>query len=580
MKRLQRRWHAALARIEEGSERRGRMQRHHGVHGAAIGLAAAGVVAAAVIAVAEDVQVTTYYPSPRGVYEELRTTRNSYFAYDTTGPGGYELAIGTNVTVAPPAAVVNRRLHIYGTGNGGISQSLETTGTGDANIHLRRGANDYYLTLDAAGLNIIDNKGEGGGAATTALTVADTGRIGIGTTAPGALVHLYSTANANIEQLVETTQARDVDLHLRRQASDFYLTVNADGLNIIDNKGEAAATTAVTVVPSGRVGIGTTNPDRPLKVAAVTGAGNSEAVGQHTAAFEGRNGYGVAIGGIDANLYGGIEAYGAGVPGRNLVINSGGGNVAIGTTTVPAQRFSVTGGNIAVIRNAGDVAPAMLRLDQNAAVTAGNYRVEARNNGEFVINDNDANADRLRITTAGNLVAATVAGTQVIIGQAAPLGTHKLVVRTGPGAGTIYAEGGFRCQANPDVSEKFAEAHLLDRPLEVGDVVAVDPQKDESVTLTRTPYDPTVAGVVSENPGVLLAEAIEGKPIVLVGRVPTRVTTEGGPIRRGDILVTASKLGYAMRADPDRVKPGMVVGKALGQLEEGEGTIVVLVNLQ
>ncbi|MBI4597495.1 MAG: hypothetical protein HY737_03740, partial [Candidatus Omnitrophica bacterium] len=30
--------------------------------------------------VAEEITLTTYYPSPRGVYQELRSTSSSYFA--------------------------------------------------------------------------------------------------------------------------------------------------------------------------------------------------------------------------------------------------------------------------------------------------------------------------------------------------------------------------------------------------------------------------------------------------------------------------------------------------------------------
>jgi hypothetical protein len=47
----------------------------------------------------------------------------------------------------------------------------------------------------------------------------------------------------------------------------------------------------------------------------------------------------------------------------------------------------------------------------------------------------------------------------------------------------------------------------------------------------------------------------------------------------GDMLVTASRAGYAMKGT-DRVKMvGAVVGKALGALENGTGVIEVLVSL-
>jgi hypothetical protein len=38
-------------------------------------------------------------------------------------------------------------------------------------------------------------------------------------------------------------------------------------------------------------------------------------------------------------------------------------------------------------------------------------------------------------------------------------------------------------------------------------------------------------------------------PMGVVGVIPTKVCDEGGAIKRGDLLVTASKTGYAMKAD-------------------------------
>lgn len=56
---------------------------------------------------------------------------------------------------------------------------------------------------------------------------------------------------------------------------------------------------------------------------------------------------------------------------------------------------------------------------------------------------------------------------------------------------------------------------------------------------------------------------------------------ENGPIRRGDLLVSARTPGYAMRADPERLRFGMVLGKALGGIAgPGRAVIPVLVNVK
>ena len=69
-------------------------------------------------------------------------------------------------------------------------------------------------------------------------------------------------------------------------------------------------------------------------------------------------------------------------------------------------------------------------------------------------------------------------------------------------------------------------------------------------------------------------------PLAVVGIVPCRVTTENGPIIAGDLLVTSSTPGHAMKGTDRARMLGAVVGKALEPLREGTGEIQVLVTLQ
>jgi hypothetical protein len=61
--------------------------------------------------------------------------------------------------------------------------------------------------------------------------------------------------------------------------------------------------------------------------------------------------------------------------------------------------------------------------------------------------------------------------------------------------------------------------------------------------------------------------------------VQHHVSAENGPVHRGDLLVTSSTPGHAMKAGPNPPQ-GTVLGKALGELTEGSGVILVLVTLQ
>jgi len=133
-----------------------------------------------------------------------------------------------------------------------------------------------------------------------------------------------------------------------------------------------------------------------------------------------------------------------------------------------------------------------------------------------------------------------------------------------------YAETG-----GADLAEIYASSELLTP----GDVVSIDVSKDNSIIKTKTAEDTLVAGVISTKPGLLMNKTEKGYELALVGKVPTKVCNEGGSIKRGDMLVSASMAGYAKKAG-DNPKTGTVIGKALENFDSVTGTILVLVNLQ
>jgi hypothetical protein len=68
--------------------------------------------------------------------------------------------------------------------------------------------------------------------------------------------------------------------------------------------------------------------------------------------------------------------------------------------------------------------------------------------------------------------------------------------------------------------------------------------------------------------------------MAVVGIVPAKVSAENGPIKVGDLLVTSSTPGYAMKGTDRSRLVGAVVGKAMARLDSGKGVIEVLVTLQ
>jgi hypothetical protein len=68
--------------------------------------------------------------------------------------------------------------------------------------------------------------------------------------------------------------------------------------------------------------------------------------------------------------------------------------------------------------------------------------------------------------------------------------------------------------------------------------------------------------------------------MAMIGIVPTKVSAENGAIKPGDLLVTSSTPGYAMKGTDRSLLAGAVIGKALGHLDVGKGVIEVGVTLQ
>jgi len=147
--------------------------------------------------------------------------------------------------------------------------------------------------------------------------------------------------------------------------------------------------------------------------------------------------------------------------------------------------------------------------------------------------------------------------------------------------GAAYADGGFNGAA--DFAELIATEGTNDQ-YQPGDVLVISLESDRQVALSSEPNSTLVAGVYSADPGFIgsshpMAEASDDEiPMAVVGIVPVKVSAENGSIHRGDLLVTSSTPGHAMRADDP--KPGTILGKALGELESGLGVIPVLVTLQ
>jgi hypothetical protein len=195
-------------------------------------------------------------------------------------------------------------------------------------------------------------------------------------------------------------------------------------------------------------------------------------------------------------------------------------------------------------------------------------------------------SDMLTLTNTGNVgIGTTAPGQKLEVSGSIKLssgsggaitfqdGTTQTTAYTGTTCGADYAESvgvsGDRTKYEP------------------GDLLVIDPDNPGKFLKANQAYSTMVAGIYSTKPGFVGRkqpasdpDSASEIPMAMVGRVPTKVSAENGPIKVGDLLVTSSTMGYAMKGTDRSQMLGAVIGKALGSLDSGTGVIEVLVTLQ
>lgn len=372
-----------------------------------------------------------------------------------------------------------------------------------------------------------------------------------------------------------------------------------------------------TLPSSGNVGIGTTSPGYPLDV---NGAARTKQLQIDNVATIGPSGlhgiglldtnntfsgqlYGIAGGGIQFTNSNGVNSI--------TILNNG--NLGIGTS-VPTATLDV--GNTA---GGGLLASALARLiegngsgdgtylgvkawcTQPGGVCGGqsgvlsfslehhfygqtnssiNFYRGGNTTGGFLTFATNSNIERMRIDAAGN----------VGIGTSSPGYTLDVAGVIRAASGVVFPDGSVQTQAFSSTLCGGDYAESVDvasgkKNYEPGDVLIIASGEQGDIEKSTESYSTLVAGIYSTKPGVigrrqLSAKSTDEIPMAMVGIVPTKVSAENGPIHKGDLLVTSSTPGYAMKGTDRGRMLGAVVGKAMGNLESGAGILEVLVTLQ
>jgi hypothetical protein len=171
----------------------------------------------------------------------------------------------------------------------------------------------------------------------------------------------------------------------------------------------------------------------------------------------------------------------------------------------------------------------------------------------------------------GNLNVGTGAlqgGTHVFQGNIIPFSSNTYTF----GSITNWWSKSFSVAATAQYAD-LAENYVSDGVYEPGTVV--DFGGANEVTVCDSDMSSRVAGVVSTNPAYLMNGKLESEHVVavaLTGRVPTKVR---GPIRKGDLMVSAGE-GHARAENLPQI--GTVIGKALEDFNGDAGVIEVVVG--
>ncbi len=403
--------------------------------------------------------------------------------------------------------------------------------TGFANNGNRRDIRfgDYGLGLYTNSASGIPVTGQG-------LTIDQTGRAGIGTTGPGAMLDILTTS-ASSGNNTARFQAPNIGpntshIHYGTRGDWYIRSADPTGKVILQDTG-------------GSVSIGTTSS--PAKVT-----------------IDSADDTGLWVSSLD---------------------NAG---PVVNLTSGLNGDFSGNVLNIITVGNANSQA-IYAQQTGSGAVGAGDCAVfeisNADSTGEAVEAITNGSGDAVQAINSGMGRAGYFSITGVSNNDPA------LYCRTSGGGFALWADGPARVDVleitGADVAEKFPTSESRG-DVKPGMVMEIDPGQSGKLRISRGAYNRRVAGVVSGAGDIPVGAILGNLPghqdapaIALSGRVWVQCDASSGAIEAGDLLTTSETSGHAMKAVDHTRAQGAVLGKAMSSLAQGEtGLVLVLVNLQ
>ena len=433
----------------------------------------------------------------------------------------------------------------------------------------------------ASGVNLIFSSGNAPASATNNISVVFVA---------GSLTTIFLNSNAfptgnTVSPSIYSTTASATGIHWPSTTSlGFSVSGNARVVVSDASQGAASSTTSGALRVTG--GIGATGAVFANTVSVVAG---TESTSSTTGALK---------------VSGGIGATGSMFLGGSMTV-SGGLTVAGSFNTTSSSSLTVNTPFVFLANtNVGDAIDQGFVGTFNDGVQRYAGLVRTQSDGRFKLFTNLDNQPTTLVDTANvsfryadlwygnaNVTSTTnstssLTGAMTVMGGLGVRGTmyinsqnNALAIGNGgtSGVGNIGASGAtfntIFAKATTAQYADLAEKYLADDEYASGTVLHFGGSAEVSVC--DVDMCAKIAGVVSTQPGYVMNEGLAGDHVVtvaLLGRVPCKVQ---GPIRKGDMLVSAGN-GHARAEQLPQI--GTVIGKALENFDGAEGVIEVVVG--
>ncbi len=526
------------------------------------------------------------------------TAQNAYLNALTFGSTGGVLAANSTGVVSASTTIGDSYIADALTVSGGTIGSNNISGTLTTTGSLTIGDGGDAITIDSSGWDIANNILTGltgltvtssstlGYASTTALTVAGNsflgGNVVVGTTTPYAkfsIQNAYGSTTALFD-IATTTSAGFATSSLFRVGHDGKVSIGSstpESLGLTINKTNIAGASIAGIkeyfqflnTASGSVSYGDNAYILNSSTATSTLVGKVIRIEDSTA-------FGNTVRGLEVQAQRGTNT-----KGENTGLSGFGRTFGIkgttegdaGDTFVPAGVFAeskgTTQGNALRAYSGNITTSSLVQLFQDTSVFSGTGLLMNFGNsgGSFAAT---SSAKFLDFKVSGTSKFTVTAGGTTTIGDGTTANMAGLQIGYGglcvdnDGACTATTTGRITAVQYGTANSDLAEMYFSSEDLLTGDIVAL--RGGLSIGRATEGDDTYIVGVISTKPGVTmgyddssLVSNEVGHPVALKGRVPVRLSTENGPIKKGDRIALSSIPGVGMKA----TESGTTVGIAL-----------------